>query len=287
MRYGVTMFATDLSIDVVGLARATEERGLASLWLPEHTHIPTSRTTPYPGAVSGNLPEEYWRALDPLVALGAAAVAAPTLRLGTGILLAAQRDPIVTAKAVASLDHVSGGRLSLGVGFGWNVEEMNDHGVDFGQRREVGREHILAMQALWRDDEASFAGEHVSFGPSWSWPKPAQRDAGGRPFVPVLVGGGAGPKVFSAVAEYGSGWIPIGGAGMTAALPRLHETVAAAGRDPAGLEVVPFFVLPDAGKLDHYEELGVTETVFGLPSAPRDPVLRVLDRYAELVAARA
>jgi probable F420-dependent oxidoreductase len=287
MRYGVTMFATDVSIDVVELARATEERGLASLWLPEHTHIPTSRNTPYPGAASGTLPEEYWRALDPLVGLGVAAVAAPTLRLGTGILLAAQRDPIVTAKAVASLDHVSGGRVSLGVGFGWNVEEMNDHGVDFRQRRAVGREHILAMQALWREDEASFAGEHVSFGPSWSWPKPAQRDAAGRPFVPVLVGGAAGPKVFDAVAEYGDGWIPIGGAGMTEALPRLRDAVAATGRDPAGLEIVPFFVLPDQGKLDHYQDIGVTETVFGLPSASRDPVLRVLDRYAELVAARA
>jgi len=287
MRYGVTMFATDKSIDVVELARATEERGFASLWLPEHTHIPTSRTTPYPGAASGELPEEYWRSHDPLVALAAAAVAAPTLRLGTGILLAAQRDPIVTAKAVASLDHISGGRLSLGVGFGWNVEEMNDHGVEFRQRRAVGREHILAMQALWRDDEASFAGEHVSFGPSWSWPKPARRDAAGRPRVPVLVGGGAGPRVFEAVAEYGDGWIPIGGAGMTQALPQLREAVAAAGRDPAGLEVVPFFVLPDAGKLDHYADIGVTETVFGMPSAPRDVVLRVLDRHAELVAARA
>jgi alkanesulfonate monooxygenase SsuD/methylene tetrahydromethanopterin reductase-like flavin-dependent oxidoreductase (luciferase family) len=167
------------------------------------------------------------------------------------------------------------------------VEEMNDHGVEFRQRRAVGREHILAMQALWRDDEASFAGEHVSFGPSWSWPKPAQRDAEGRPHVPVLVGGGAGPRVFEAVAEYGDGWIPIGGAGMTQALPQLREAVAAAGRDPAGLEVVPFFVLPDAGKLDHYAEIGVTETVFGMPSAPRDVVLRVLDRHAELVAARA
>jgi probable F420-dependent oxidoreductase len=287
MRYGVTMFATDVSINVVELARATEERGLASLWLPEHTHIPTSRKTPYPGSATGTLPEEYWRALDPLVALGAAAVAAPTLRLGTGILLAAQRDPIVTAKAVASLDHVSGGRVTLGVGFGWNVEEMNDHGVDFRQRRAVGREHVLAMQALWRDDEASFAGEHVSFGPSWSWPKPAQRDGAGRPFVPVLVGGGAGPKVFAAVAEYGDGWIPIGGAGMTAALPQVREAVAAAGRDPARLEIVPFFVRPDQGKLDHYAEIGVTETVFGLPSAPRDAVLRVLDRHADLVAARA
>jgi probable F420-dependent oxidoreductase len=287
MRYGVTMFATDVSIDVVELARATEERGLGSLWLPEHTHIPASRMTPYPGSADGVLPEEYRRSLDPLVGLAAAAVAAPTLRLGTGILLPAQRDPIVTAKAVASLDHVSGGRVALGVGYGWNEDEMADHGVQYRQRRAVVREHVLAMRALWRDDEASFAGEHVTFGPSWSWPKPAQRDAGGRPCVPVLLGAAAGPQAFAAVAEYADGWIPIGGAGMGAALPRLREAVAAAGRDPAGLEVVPFFVRPEPGKLDHYDEIGVTETVFGLPSAPRDPVLRVLDRYAELAAARA
>jgi len=285
VRYGVTMFATDQSIGVVELARAVEERGLGSLWLPEHTHIPTSRKTQWP-AGPGELPMEYKRSLDPLVALAAAAAATTTLRLGTGILLAAQREPIVTAKAVASLDHVSGGRVALGVGFGWNEDEMNDHGVRYRDRRAVGREHVLAMQVLWREDEASFAGERVRFGPTWSWPKPAQRDPAGRTRVPVLVGGGAGPRVFAAVAEYGDGWIPIGGAGMSAALPRLRETVEAAGRDPATLEVVPFYSLPDPGKLDHYAALGVTETVFALPSAPRDRVLPVLDRYAELVAGR-
>jgi probable F420-dependent oxidoreductase len=287
MRYGVTMFATDTSIGVVELARAVEERGLGSLWLPEHTHIPTGRRTPYPGRADGRLPEEYRRSLDPLVALAAAASATATLRLGTGILLAAQRDPIVTAKAVASLDHVSGGRVALGVGIGWNEDEMRDHGVEFRQRRSVAREHVLAMQALWRDDEASFAGDHVSFGPSWSWPKPAQRDPDGRARVPVLIGGGDGPKVFAAIAEYGDGWMPFGGAGMTAAIPRLRKMVEAAGRDPGTLEIVPFASLPDAGKLDHFAAIGVTETVFQLPSAGRDEVLPVLDRYGELVAGRA
>ncbi len=287
MRYGVTMFATDTSIGVVELARAVEERGLGSLWLPEHTHIPTSRRTPYPGRADGRLPEEYRRSLDPLVALAAAASATATLRLGTGILLAAQRDPIVTAKAVASLDHVSGGRVALGVGIGWNEDEMRDHGVEFRQRRSVAREHVLAMQALWRDDEASFAGDHVSFGPSWSWPKPAQRDPGGRARVPVLIGGGEGPQVFAAIAEYGDGWVPFGGAGMTAAIPRLRKMVEAAGRDPGTLEIVPFASLPDPGKLDHFAAIGVTETVFQLPSAGRDEVLPVLDRYGELVAGRA
>jgi probable F420-dependent oxidoreductase len=286
MRYGVTMFVTDVSIDVVELARETEARGLGSLWLPEHTHIPTSRKTPYPGSRDGVLPEEYWRALDPLVGLAAAASATTTLRLGTGILLAAQRDPIVTAKAVATLDHVSGGRAALGVGYGWNEEEMADHGVDYRRRRAVAREHILAMDALWREDDASFDGEHVSFGPSWSWPKPAQRDRAGAPHVPVLLGGAAGPKLFAAIAEHGDGWIPIGGAGMGEALPRLKAAVEEAGRDPGELELIPFWSVPDPGKLDHYAEIGATEVVFMLPSAGRDRILPLLDRYGELIAGR-
>jgi probable F420-dependent oxidoreductase len=280
MRYGVTMFATDRSIDVVELARAAEERGLASLWLPEHTHIPLSRLTTHPSG--GELPEEYKRSLDPLVALAAAASVTTTLRLGTGVLLAAQREPIVTAKAVASLDRLSGGRVALGVGFGWNEDEMNHHGVDYARRRAVGREHILAMQALWRDDEAAFTGEHVRFGPSWSWPKPAQRDGEGAPAVPVLLGGGAGPKLFAAIAEYADGWIPIGGSGLADDLPRLREAVTAAGRDPDRLEIVAFGSVPDRGKLDHFHRIGVTETVFNLPSAPRDVVLPLLDGYGRL-----
>ncbi len=284
MRYGVTIFATDVSIDVVELARAVEERGLDSLWLPEHTHVPTSRRTPHPSGAE--LPEKYKRSLDPLVALAAAASATATVRLGTGILLPAQRDPIVTAKAVATLDHVSGGRLALGVGFGWNEEEMADHGVDFQARRAVAREHVLAMQALWHDEVAEFDGEHVSFPPAWSWPKPAQRDAEGRTAVPVLMGGAAGDTLFAHAVEYADGWLPIGGAGLGAALPQLREALAAAGRDPEHFEVVPYAVAPDHGKLDHYRGLGVTEVVFDLPSAPRDKVLTVLDRFADLVAER-
>jgi probable F420-dependent oxidoreductase len=284
MRYGVTMFVTDVSIGVVELARAAEERGLDSLWLPEHTHIPTSRKTPHPSG--GELPEKYKRSLDPLVGLAAAAASTTTLRLGTGILLPAQREPIVTAKALATLDHVSGGRLSLGVGFGWNEDEIADHGVAFRDRRAVAREHVLAMQALWRDDEGAYSGEHVTIPPSWSWPKPVQRDASGRTRVPVLVGGAAGPKLFAQVVEYADGWVPIGGAGLSSSLPTLREALAEAGRDPDDLEVVPFAAIPDHGKLDHYEDLGVTETVFDLPSAPSDEVLPILDRFADLVAAR-
>ena len=280
MRYGVTIFATDVSIGVVDLARACEERGLDSLWLPEHTHIPTSRRTPWPVAPDQPIDEKYKRSLDPLVALGAAAAATSTLRLGTGILLAAQRDPIVTAKAVATVDHLSGGRAAVGVGFGWNEDEMAHHGVDYHSRRAKGREHVLAMRSLWEDDEASFDGDHVRFSPSWQWPKPVQRP------LPVLLGGAAGPKLFANIAEYAQGWIPIGGGGLREALPRLRDAVAEAGRDPSTLEIAPMAVVPDAGKLDHYASLGVTEVVFDLPSAPADIVLPILDRQAALVAAR-
>jgi len=285
MRYGITMFATDVSIDVVELAREAEARGLQSLWLPEHTHIPVSRRTP-PATGAAELDEEYKRCLDPLVALAAAASATTTIRLGTGILLAAQREPIVTAKAVATLDHLSSGRAALGVGFGWNEDELEHHGVAMGERRAVAREVVLAMQALWAADEASFEGEHVRFSPSWSWPKPVQHGTDGRRRVPVLHGGAAGPKLFAHIAEYGDGWIPIGGAGLTDAIPQLREAVAEAGRDPAGLEIVPFGSIPDPGKLDHFERIGVTECVFRLPSAPRDVVLPLLDEQAALVAGR-
>jgi probable F420-dependent oxidoreductase len=286
MRYGITMFATDVSIDVVELAREAEARGLQSLWLPEHTHIPVSRRTPPPTG-DAELADEYRRCLDPLVALGAAASATTTLRLGTGILLAAQREPIVTAKAVATLDHLSGGRAALGVGFGWNEDELEQHGVSMPERRAVAREVVLAMQALWADDEATFEGEHVRIAPSWSWPKPVQAGPDGQPRVPVLHGGAPGPKLFAHIAEYGDGWIPIGGAGLTEAIPRLRAAVADAGRDPDALEIVPFGSIPDPGKLDHFERIGVTECVFRLPSAPRDVVLPLLDRQAALVAGRA
>lgn len=285
MRYGITIFSTDESMDVIDLAREAEARGLGSLWLPEHTHIPVSRRTPPPTG-DAELAREYKRSLDPLVALAAAAAVTTTLRLGTGILLPAQREPIVTAKAVATLDQVSGGRVALGVGFGWNEDELESHGVAMRDRRDVARERLLAMQALWAEEEASFHGEHVSIEPSWSWPKPVQRGPDGRPRVPILHGGAAGPKMFQHIAEYGDGWIPIGGAGLTEAIPRLREAVAEAGRDPEAIEIVPFGSLPTPEKLDHFEAIGVTECVFRIPSAERDVVLPILDRQAALIAQR-
>ena len=277
MRLGVTMFATDRTMSVPALAREAEARGLTSLFLPEHTHIPTSRRTPPPTG-DPELPDEYKRTVDPFVALAAAAAVTERIRLGSGICLVAQREPIVTAKAVATLDELSDGRVDLGVGFGWNREEMADHAVEPGERRAIAREHVLAMRALWRDDVASFTGEHVRFEPSWSWPKP--RQAGG---PPVLLGGAAGPTLFAHVAEYCDGWLPIGGAGIRGALPALRAACEQVGRDPADVRVVPFGTIPDQGKLEYYASLGIDEVVLRIPAAPAEPVLAVLDRYAEIV----
>jgi probable F420-dependent oxidoreductase len=273
---GVTVFATDRTVDPVELCRAAEERGLDSFWLPEHTHIPVSRRTPPPTG-EAELAEEYRRTLDPLVALAACASVTTRIRLGTGILLAGQREPIVTAKAVATLDHLSAGRVDLGIGFGWNEDEMAHHGVTPAARHDIVREHVAAMRALWTEDEASYAGEHVSFEPAWSYPKPVQAR------LPVLIGGGAGPKLLRHVVDYGDGWIPIGGAGLSEVVPRLHAALEGAGRDPAALRIVPFGSLPTAGKLAHFAAIGVTEVVCRVPAVGRDEALRALD---EIVTVR-
>jgi probable F420-dependent oxidoreductase len=279
VRLGVTMFATDRSVDVAELAREAEARGLWSLYVPEHTHIPTSRATPPPTG-ERDLAEQYGRTLDPFVGLTMATAATTRLRVGTGICLVAQRDVIVTAKEVATLDFLSGGRFVFGIGYGWNREEMADHGVEYGARRDLVREKLLAMERLWTDEEASFEGDYVHVPPSWAWPKPVQR-----PRPPVLIGGAAGPTLFAHVAEYGDGWIPIGGAGVQAALPDLQRAADDAGRDPAALRIVPFGTVPNPGKLEYYASLGIDEVVLSVPSAPRETVLPVLDEYAQLVTA--
>ena len=275
MRIGVTVFLTDQTMGVADLARALEERGFQSYYVPEHTHIPVSRATPAP--LGEPLPDYYSRTLDPFVALATAATVAPSLRIGTGICLVAQRDPLLLAKECATLDLVSGGRFDLGIGFGWNREEMADHGVVFEERRDRVRESVLAMRELWSKDEASFHGEHVSFEPTWSWPKPA---AGA---VPVLIGGAAGPKLFKAVLDYADGWMPIGGRGLTQNLPVLRAGAEAVGRDPDTLRVVPFGTEPTPGKLEHYRDLGIEEVVFHVPSGTADEILPVLDDYARYV----
>ncbi|MEU1225577.1 LLM class F420-dependent oxidoreductase [Streptomyces sp. NPDC005828] len=273
MRISTTIFLTDETISPVRLARELEQRGFAGLYLPEHTHIPVSRDTPYPAG--GELPREYARTLDPFVALGQAAAVTETLGLGTGITLITQHDPIVLAKQVATLDHLSGGRFTLGVGFGWNREEAADHGVDWSTRRELGRERLDLMRALWAPEPTAYAGEFgVSVRASEVWPKPA----GGAPRV--LLGGAAGPKLFAQIAAQTDGWMPIGGRGLTESLPVLREAWEKAGRTPETLQLVPYAVLPNPGKLAHYEELGCEEVVLQLPPGDEAEVLGVLDAYA-------
>jgi len=280
VKIGVTIHATDKAMDPAALAREAEARGFDSLYIPEHTHIPTSRRTPAPTGTA-ELGEEYARSPDPYIALAAAAAVTSEIRLGTGIGLPAQHDPITFAKEIATLDRVANGRFTFGIGFGWNVEEMENHAVDFKRRRERVRETMLAMQALWSREVAEFHGEFVHFDPCWQWPKPVQQ-----PRPRVLIGGGAGPKLFAHIAEYADGWMPIGGAGLKRNLVDLRRAVEAAGRDPAALHVVPMGVMPDRAKLEYYESLGVTEAVLRLPSAPRDAVLPVLDDFADYLPER-
>jgi len=273
MQIGVTMFATDRAMPVVELAREAEARGFYSVYVPEHTHIPTSRRTPPPTG-EAELPEEYRRTPDPYVSLAAAAAVTSTIRLGTGIGLPAQHDTITFAKQLATLDVLANGRFVFGIGYGWNREEMENHGIDVKRRRDLVREKMLAMQRLWTEEVAEFDGEFVRFEPSWQYPKPVQQ-----PRPRTLIGGGAGPKLFAAVAEYADGWMPIGGAGLRAALEELRRAVAARDRDPGALHIVPMGIHPDADKLAYYESLGVTEAVLRLPSAPRDAVLPKLDEF--------
>jgi len=274
LKLGVTIHATDKSMSPVELAPEAESRGFHSFYIPEHTHIPTSRRTPAPTGTA-LLGEEYLRSLDPYVALAAAAMKTRKILLGTGIALVAQHDAITFAKQLATLDLLSAGRLVLGIGYGWNREEMENHGIDVRRRRALVREKMLAMQELWSRERAQFHGEFVRFEESWMWPKPIQQ-----PRPRVLIGGAPGPKLFAHIAEYADGWLPIGGTGMKQALGELRRAVEARGRDFAEIHVVPMGVLPDAGKLAHYQALGATEVVLRLPSAPRDDVLPVLDEYA-------
>lgn len=278
MRLGITAFLTDLSMPPGELALAAEERGFHSLYLPEHTHLPVRADQP-PALVDGVSSDDYRRSLDPVVALSSAASVTRRILLGTGVMLVAQHDPIVLAKQLATLDHLSGGRVVLGIGFGWNREEAADHGVAFGDRRAVAREHLLCMQALWSEDKAEFHGAHISLDKCWSWPKPVQR-----PRITTLVGGGPHPSVFEAVAEYADGWMPVGGAGLAEALPRLRRAAEDRGRDPGQIRVVPFGTVPTDEKLAHYQRQGIREVVLRVPSGSAHTMLSVLDGHAAYLA---
>ena len=276
MDLGIAIFPTDEAISPVELGPLVEERGFESLWFAEHTHIPTSRRTPCP--VGGDLPREYGRTHDPFVALAATAPVTSTLRLATGICLLVQRDPIVTAKAVASLDVLSNGRAIFGVGAGWNIEEMEDHGTDPQHRFGLLRERVEAVRAIWTDDEAEYHGRYVDFDPIWCWPKPVQK-----PGPPVLLGGN-GRTVVDRVLAFADGWLPnnVGDEEkLRARIARFHDRVREAGRDrmPVSLNAAR----PDAAALERFAEAGVDRAIFYLPPAPREKVEPVLDRYAQLL----
>lgn len=274
--FGISMFPTDYAIQPIELALEAEKRNFESLWFPEHTHIPASRKTPFPGGA--DLPKEYWHTHDPFVALGAAAAVTKKLRLGTGVCLIIERDPITLAKEVASLDMISGGRLELGIGGGWNVEEMENHGAQFKRRWKIVREKVLAMREIWTKEAAEFHGEFVNFDPIWSYPKPVQ------PGGPPVLLGSQSPKTFDRVAEYCDGWLPINfpGANFERPIQKLRDAGKRAGRDNLSLSL--FGASGKEDSIKRMMDLGFNRLIFPLPPAPRDTVLPLMDRYAEVAA---
>jgi probable F420-dependent oxidoreductase len=278
VRIGVFHFPTEYGIDVVELAEALEERGFESLFMCEHTHIPVSRRSPFPGG--GELPKRYKHTYDPFVALSFAAAATRKLNIGTGICLVTQRDPITTAKSVASLDRLSGGRFQFGVGAGWNAEEMENHGTRFESRFRLLQERVLAMKSLWTEDAGGFSGEMVKIEPSWSYPKPAQR-----PHPPILLGGET-DHTLARVVEFGDGWFPRAGVRFDpyAAVQRLKNAAGAAGRDHSSLSITVFRAPAEQAALARYADAGIHRALLEVPDLGRDEVLRLLDLHARLAA---
>lgn len=276
MKFGVAMFNTDYSMRIDDLAREVEARGFESLWVPEHTHIPKSRKSPWPGGP--NLPKEYWHTHDPFVALAMAAAVTTRLKVGTGICLVIERDPITLAKEVASLDFLSKGRFLFGIGGGWNAEEMENHGTDFKKRWRVLRERILGMKEIWTKEEAEFHGEFVNFDLIWSYPKPVQK-----PHPPIFLGVNT-PKARERVVEYCDGWFPLAGrAGeLAAGIADLRRLAEKAGRNPKSLSVSVYAATAEESAVRQYENAGAERAIFYLPSAERDTVLPLLDAYAKL-----
>jgi probable F420-dependent oxidoreductase len=271
VKFGIAFFSADYAVDPATIARLVEERGFDSLFLPEHTHIPASRETPYPAG--GDLPKEYWHTYDPFVALTAAAAATEKLLVATGICLVIERDPITTAKEVASIDVLSGGRFLFGVGAGWNREEMENHGTDPKRRFSLMRERVEAMKAIWTEDEAAYHGEQVDFDPIWSFPKPLQK-----PHPPILVGGN-GEKVLERVVAFGDEWMPNRQPGIRERVAELGRLAEEAGRDQ--IPVTLSAANPDPEKIEAAEGAGIHRCVFYVSPAEQDEVERELD---EIVA---
>jgi probable F420-dependent oxidoreductase len=279
MFYAAGMFATDYAIRPDELARELEARDFESFWVPEHTHIPASRRSPWPGGA--DLPKDYWHTYDPFIALMAAASVTTKLKVATGICLIIERDPITTAKEIASLDMLSNGRFLFGIGGGWNAEEMENHGTEFKTRFALLRERVLAMKEIWMKEEAEYHGRFVNFDPIWSHPKPVQK-----PHPPILMGGD-GPKTFDRVIEFCDGWMPIGYRmeGLTEKITELRRRAADAGRDPQSISITIFGAKPEREALDQLEAAGVERAIFMLPAADRDTVMPLVDKYAELITA--
>ena len=276
--FGINMFPTDKAIDPVSLAKEAEDRGFESIWFPEHSHIPTSRETPWGlNPKAPPLPEEYWRTHDQFIALGMAGAVTSKIKLGTGITLVPQRDPIWLAKSVATVDALTTGRFLFGIGYGWNKEELHHHGVKFSERRAVMRERILAMKELWMNDEAEFHGEHVEFSSSWQWPKPAQT-----PHPPIILGGAAGPKTMKDIVEYCDGFMPISGRyDFGEQITTLKQMAEDAGRDPDSFDFGQFGTPPKAEVVDTLIAAGCNRVVFTLPPADADTVIPKLDQISE------
>ncbi|HKW07830.1 MAG TPA: LLM class F420-dependent oxidoreductase [Candidatus Dormibacteraeota bacterium] len=271
MKFGIAIFPTDYAISMTELAPAVEERGFESLWVAEHSHIPTSRESPWPGGP--DLPKHYWHTMDPFIALTAAALASKTLKVATGICLLIQRDPIHTAKETASVDLISGGRLIFGIGAGWNREEMADHGTNFGTRWQLLREKTEAIKAIWSEDVAEYRGEMVGFGPMWSWPKPVQK-----PHPPVILGG-SGPKILERVVRYADGWMPNRG-DVLARIPELERMAKDAGR---GRIPVTYYPKATAEEIERCAQAGVDRLIWYVPPDGRDAALTRLEELTKLV----
>jgi probable F420-dependent oxidoreductase len=279
LHFGASMFFTDYSMAPGELGKSLEERGFESVWAPEHSHIPLTRKSPFPAG--GDLPKKYYDAMDPFVSLTTAAAATKTLKVGTGVCLVAQRDPIQTAKLVASIDQVSSGRFLFGIGNGWNRDEMENHGTVFESRHKLARERVEAMKAIWTQSKPEYHGEFVNFDPMMTWPKPVQK-----PHPPVIVGG-AFPYSARRAIRYGDGWIPQASRGAYAEIadmiPEFRKMATEAGRDASKIEITVWFPKKDADVMKRYQDLGVSRVVFNLESEKADTILPVIDSWSSLM----